>query len=220
MLLSVIEIKDNIMSETSLKEHLFMGGWKTNDSSSITAITAYPLEKSKTFHISCTELVDSDFLKFRFYVDGKTIIAPLNEGGSVFIQGKSIFVEQLESSNNFIATWQAVQEEELQFTRAAWVVNPQEGNQSLVASFEDDQEFVISFDRTSPGCSNGKMTVVIDGQTIKDHKNKIITFLEGSSVIGKGKNVSVIVSGTCTKNNKFHGEIKLHKTLNKALKRN
>lgn len=201
------------MDELGVKNHLFIGGWKTSDSTSLTTITGYPLEKSKTFRISCTELVDADVVQFRFYVDGKTIITPLNEGGSVFIQGKSIFIEQVDNGVNYLATWEVVQEEELEFERAVWVVYPQEGTQSLVASFEEDQEFVLSLNRTSNGCTNGKMTVIIDGQPVKDYQNKTINFLEGSSIIGKGKNVSVVVTGTCADKSKFYGEIKLHKTL-------
>lgn len=196
-------------------DHLFLGGWKTSNEQKLTAITAKPLELSKVFRISCTELIDADVVQFRFYVDGKTIIAPLNEGGSVFIQGKSIFIEQIEEGINFLAKWEVVQETPLAFEKAIWVVYPQEGIQSLVAAFEEEQDFVLSINLKSNGCSDGRMVVVIDGQEVKDNKGNVIQFLEGSSVIGKGKIVSVVVTGTCSPKNKFYGDIKIHKGINK-----
>lgn len=198
---------------TNVATHLYHGGWKTSGSIKLTTITAVPLEKSKVFRISCTELVDANILEFRLLVDGKTIIAPLNEGGSVFIQGKSVFIEQMDDGVNFLATWEAVQEKPLDFEQSTWVVYPKNDSQSLLAAFEEEQEFVLSINLKSNGCSDGRMTVFIDGNAVTDKDGNTIEFLEGSSVIGKGKIVSVLVSGTCTQNNKFYGSIKIHKAL-------
>lgn len=199
---------------TAQKTHLFHGGWKTSDSTTLTTITSTPLEVSKVFRISCTELVDSDILEFKFHVDGKTIIASLNEGGSVFIQGRSVSIEQVGAGANFLATWEAVQENLIEFEQSTWVVYPQNNSHTLIAVFEKEQDFVLSINLESNGCTNGKMTIFVDGNVVTDKDGKKIEFLEGSSIIGKGKIVSVIVSGSCTQKNKFYGNIKIQKSLN------
>nr|WP_290697835.1 hypothetical protein [Halomonas sp. UBA3074] len=191
--------------------HLFHGGWKTSGNTTFTTITAIPLEKSKVFRISCVELVDDDFLEFRLHIDGKVILAPLNEGGSIFVQGKSVSIEQVGNGVNSLATWEIVQEEQLEFEQSIWVVYPQGGSQSLIAAFESEQEFVLGINLKNNGCSSGKMTVFIDGSPVADKDGNSIEFLEGSSIIGKGKIISVVVRGLCTKNNKFYGNIKIQK---------
>lgn len=195
------------------ENHLFIGRWKTSNSSRLTTITANPLDRSRVFRISCLELVDTDVIRFQFLVDDKSIIAPLNEGGSVFIEGKSVFIEQTEDGVNKLSSWEVVQEPQLAYEQVTWVVHPQEGSQSLIAAFEKEQEFVLGMSSGSINCSNGSMIVIIDGKEVRDKNNKIMQFLEGSNLIGKGKTITVAVSGNCAPKSYFSGYIKINKTL-------
>lgn len=194
-----------------MSNEMYSGGWKTSDGHKFTTLTATPLDEPKVFRITCTEMVDAQYVDFKIQVDGKQIIAHLNEGGSIFVEGKEIHIEQTTSGVNILATWEVVQEQLIEFERATWTSFPQDGGESLICAFENEQEFVLSINSSSAGCRNGLMSVVIDGSAVKDLSGNLLQLIEGSSVIGKGKIVSIMVSGHCDNHNPFRGEVKIRK---------
>jgi hypothetical protein len=194
-----------------MSNKMYSGGWKTSDSHKLTSLTAIPLDESKMFRITCTEMVDAQYVDFKIQVDGKQIIAHLNEGGSIFVEGKEIHIEQTTAGVNILATWEVVQEQTIEFERANWTAFPQDGGESLVCAFENVQEFVLSINSASTGCRDGLMSIVIDGTAIENLSGNLLQLLEGSSIIGKGKIVSIRVSGNCDNYNPFRGEVKIRK---------
>ncbi|MEM7160239.1 MAG: hypothetical protein AAF799_45795 [Myxococcota bacterium] len=196
---------------TKAQDHLFFGGWKTSETKRHTTITANTLAKPKMFRLSCTELVDQDIVQFRIMVDGKQIEAPLNEGGSVFVEGTSIHVEQLGPGENFQGGWEVVREDPCEYEQATWVAYPQAGAESMVAAFATEQEFVLTLNPQSTGCEDGAMRVAIDGHEVQGPNGEAMQFLEGSSVIGSGKSVAVLVSGSGSAKAKFVGSIKIRR---------
>ena len=190
---------------------MYSGGWKTSDAHKLTALTATPLSESKVFRVSCTELVDSQYVDFKIIADDKQITANLNEGGAIFVEGKEVYIEQTSTGENFLATWDVVQENLVEFERAAWTAFPQDGGESLIFAFNNEQDFVLSINRTSTGCRNGVMSIRIDEKQVKDSSGNILQLLEGSSIIGNGKTVSIKVSGSCENNSPFRGEVKIRK---------
>lgn len=194
-----------------MSDEMYSGGWKTSDSHKLTSLTATPLTESKVFRITCTEMVDAQYVDFKIQVDGKQTIAHLNEGGSIFVEGKEIHIEQVTAGVNILATWEAVQEQIIEFEQANWTAFPQDGGESLVCAFEDEQEFVLSINSSSTGCRNGLMSVIIDDSAVEDLSGNLLQILEGSSIIGKGKIVSIRVTGDCDNHNPFRGEVKIRK---------
>ncbi len=202
-----------LIQAAAASPHLLQGGWKTSDSNTKTTIIAAlpPAKEPVTLRVTCVELVDSDELKFRFIVDGKQIIAPMNEGGSVFLEGTRIDVEQINTGVNFLATWESVRNPGpvSGFDAATWVVRPGGSGQSLVAAFAEPQAFVLEINRSSTGCRDGVMTVFVDGQQLTNQNGDLVEFLEGSSVVAYGSIISVVVTGTCDPNRYFSGRIKI-----------
>lgn len=194
-----------------MSQQLYSGGWKTSDHNSFTTLTAVPLEQPKVFRISCTELVDSNYVNFRVHVDGKQILTPMTEGSSILVEGRSVFLEQISPGVNISAVWNVVQEPSLEFVQATWSIFPQDRAEALVCAFDEEQEFVLGFNRESQGCRSGLFTVTIDGNAVMDLSGATLRFLEGSSFIGRGKIVSVHASGQCDNHNSFRGSIKIGK---------
>ncbi len=199
------------MENKKTNVHFLQGGWKTTEKLNLTRITAMPLSEKHLFRLDCTELVDSENTKFKFYVDGSEIEGMLYEGGSLFLEGKEIQIEQTGSGTNILATWECVQELQNDFYSSTWNAFPQDSDEILLAAFSQDTDFVVEFNRTNTNCSEGKMTLIIDGNIIKDISGKTLQFLEGSSIIGNGKHIKIKVTGYCSNNAHFSGRIKIQK---------
>lgn len=191
--------------------HLFQGIWQTTERTKVIPLTANPLKASKVFRLYNVEMVDSVIQKFKIYVDNKAIVAPFFEGSSIFVEGKSIEIEQLGKGASMLAQWEVVREKKIQFERAVWVANPRVSQPTLIAAFIKETEFVVTLNRTSTGCSNGQMIVSIDGNSVKSRASKVVKFEQGSSLIGSGKIVFALVTGQCKANNLFYGTIKISK---------
>jgi len=156
-------------------------------------------------------MADSQYVDFKILVDGKQIIASLNEGGSIFVEGKGVQIEQVTTGANILATWEVIQEETIEFEQENWTVFPQHGNESLICAFEKEQDFVISINVVSTGCRNGLMSVIIDGSVIENLSGNPFQLLEGSSIIERGKIVSIVVTGNCDNYDPFRGDVKIRK---------
>jgi hypothetical protein len=194
-----------------MAEHLFQGGWKTTSIQKLTTITGTVLAEPRVFKINCVELADTDAVKFNFLVDGERIEALFFEGSYVFIEGKSVLIEQLNNGVNFSATWEVVQRQQEEFERTNWFAYPSLDEDVLIASFVKPQEFVLSFNAKSDGCSNGSLIVKIDGVPVKDYAGNNLSFVEGASIIGFGKKVTVQIQGNCTQRKGFVGSLKIAK---------
>lgn len=191
---------------------LLEGGWKTGPKNKSTTITATKLSDAVTFRFRCVELVGGKLAKFRFIVDKKAIIAPMTEGSSVLIRGKEIWVEQVGTNTFAFTTWQAVQSDPQEFDVGTWQTLGK-GASVLAAALDKDQWFVLSFNLPGGGgCTDGGMVVTIDGKAVKNRAgDAALTFLPGSSLIGKGKIVSVRIAGKCPTGKRLTGTIKVAK---------
>jgi hypothetical protein len=203
---------------------LFIGGWRTSQEYKQTTITAQPLDDPKVFRLKIVELVDSNPVQFKISADDKEPFTTplLFEGGAVFVEGTTIFIEQVSGGAIGLATWEVVQEPPVDYELAKWSAPPMADREVLVCSLIKDQQFVLSFNLhskdkfdadTAALCWNGLMRVKVDGQFVEDSTGEPRIFLEGSSIIGKGRQVSIVVTGECSSTEMFKGSIKLRKYL-------
>lgn len=145
------------------------------------------------------------------YIDSKPYISTMNKGCSYFIQGKSIYLEQVDATHASISgQWEIIQEPHAEYEESVWTVHPGTENHNILAIFEEETDFVLFFKKT-PECNNGKMTISIDGRMVKDFKGELLSFLSGSSIMGKGKNISVSITGECSPGQGFRGGLKIRK---------
>lgn len=207
---------DNLENNES-QTHLYAGGWNTSDKERFSKIIATDLESPKLFLIKAMEFIDADLIKFKIHVDGKTISEPFHEGGNVLVEGKNITIEQLNEGAHTYSTWQVVQEPEIEFDSFAWEVDLSDGivEPTLVASFTTEREFILDFNITTSDMKDvAIMEVIIDGKSVTRDEpgNPLAMFLEGNSLIGKGKVVAVMIAKSGSNDTKkFSGSIKLRK---------
>lgn len=187
------------------------GGWRTSTENPKTRITATNNLSSKIYRINCITLVDATILQFRIIVDGTPIQPTFQEGSFVVVEGKEIFIEQTTPGAMIIGTWTIVQESERAALTLPWNYYTSLTNDLLIASLKVEQEFLLSINSTSINCTGTSFTIFIDGQAVKDANNNIMKFLEGSTIYGKGKNILIRASGSCTLNSPIVGDLKLSK---------
>lgn len=191
---------------------LLTGGWSTSNSNRFTRITGTSNLDSKVYRIDCTMMVDTSVLQFNIIVDGITIPASFFEGSYVVVEGKNIAIQQANPGKMVKGTWKVIQVPEIPPVSVQWAGYPKINKDILIAALKTEQEFVVSINYTSLNCSNTTMTVYIDGTPVKDNNNNILTFWEGSSIYGKGKNIVIRVAGSCAGNNDpVYGDLKLKK---------
>lgn len=194
-----------------MMNHFFSGEWSLSDTNRQAAITSTPLDKSRFFRISCTDISTRPYQTIRCFVNNKPYTIPLCKESSFIIQGKSVFLEQDESTSGTIrGFWEVIQEPQIEFEEALWAVHPETEMHNILATSEEDIEFVLHFFKNQE-CINGCMNIIIDDRQVKDLKGKLITYLPGNSIIGKGKTISVAVSGSCSSEGSFKGSLTIRK---------
>ena len=150
-------------------------------------------------------------VQFNIIVDGFVQLVTFHEGSNIAIEGKNIAIKQITPGRMIKGTWKIIQQPEIAAYTLPWAYVPRVNTDLLIAVLKDEQEFLLSINYTSTNCTNTSMTVLIDGQPIRDNANNIITFWEGSTLYGKGKTVAIRPLGTCTGNNTINGDLKLKK---------
>ena len=190
---------------------LSSGGWRTSTANPFTRITASNNLGTKLYRIDCTNMVDNSILQFRITVDGAAIQATFQEGSYIVVEGNDVTIQQLGSGTMVKGTWTILQQPDILATTIPWNYFPTLTNDLLVASLKVEQEFLLSINYTSINCANTSFTVFIDGQPVKDASNNVLKFLEGSTIYGKGKYITIRASGTCATNSAIYGDLKLRK---------
>lgn len=190
---------------------LMSGGWRTSTANPYTRITAGSIPGTRVYRLDCTTLADNSILQFKIIADGTEIPATMQEGSYVVVEGNNIAIQQLNPGTMVKGTWTILQQFETPASVIPWTYYPSLNNDLLIASFKVEQEFLLSINSTSPNCTNTSFTVFIDGQAVKDASNKPLKFLEGSTLYGKGKYVTIRASGTCTPDSPIYGDLKINK---------
>lgn len=187
------------------------GGWTTSNAARYTRITGTNNLDTKVYQVESTYFADSDVLQFNLIVDGVTLPVTFHEGSSVAVEGKSIAIQQTAAGKMFRGTWKIIQQPEVGATTLPWGFVPKVNADQVVATLKTEQEFLLSINFSSTGCTNTAMTVYIDGQPVRDAANNVLTFWEGSTVYGKGKLVVIRPTGTCSATGMIAGDLKLRK---------
>ena len=192
-------------------DQLYAGDWQTSAERPFAVITASALSRQKVFLIKSVKLVDADSIVFDILVDGKKQRHSLPEGGSVFVEGKSLVIEQVTPGVNALGTWQVVQTAPVHTATTNWLIDPNSGvNKAVLASFRKSQVFSVSFNRNPPGCLLGEFILYVDNKPVLDPRGDKAVFLNGSTVAGSGKYIHVErASGTCNSSNDFYGSLKI-----------
>lgn len=200
-----------IDSDTKLQIPLEVGTptWRINDKTLKTIISSLTTITYRWFYIT-NENNPNNTNNITIEVDGENLVFPIHPRGGSLIYGKNINLLQSKTSvGNSQGSWSIISPDKLPTIAFIWRVNPSIAANAIVAKFDTPREFLLSFsgvDNDPSTCTSGKMTVLIDGKPI----DKIInTFDQGSSVIAKGKIVSVNATGSCPPNSSFYGTIQV-----------
>ncbi|MCM4155993.1 hypothetical protein [Gramella sp. AN32] len=190
---------------------LSSGGWRTSVDNPFTRITVSNNLETNIYKIECTTLVDAPILQFKITVDGTVVQAIFQEGSYVVVEGKMITIQQLTPGIMVKGTWAIIQQPETSAITIPWNYYTSLSNDLLVATLKVEQEFLLSINYSTLNCSNTSFTVFIDGLPVKDENNNILKFLEGSTIYGKGKLITIRATGTCNNNTPIGGDLKLSK---------
>lgn len=199
------------LSFTTHAQDLLSGGWTTSNALKTTLITATSTATPRVYRIDCQGIVnDGETFQVQIIVDGTALPNYLVEGSYVVVEGRNIVLKQISTGVTKVrGTWKVIQRPEISIEKLLWTAYPPLNREQLVTSFITAQEFVVSINLTTIGCSNSSMTVYIDGNAVKDAAGNVVIFSEGSSVYGSGKSVSIKVTGTCTGFNAVMGDCKI-----------
>jgi hypothetical protein len=188
------------------------GLWSTNNAIGYTKITVSNNPDNKVYQIESAYTQDNDVLLYNIIVDGVTLPITLHEGSTVVVEGKNIAIKQVAPLKKMSrGTWKVLQQPEIAATNFQWFFVPRLNVDQLIASLKTEQEFLLSITSLSPNCTNTSMTVIIDGQPVKDDNNNVLILPEGSTISGKGKVISLRAVGVCTGNNTINGILNLKK---------
>jgi hypothetical protein len=191
---------------------LSTGFWSTNNTNGYTKITVSNNLDNKVYQIESTYSQDNDVLLYNIIVDGVTLPITFHEGSAVVVEGKSIAIRQVAPLKKMIrGTWKVLQQPEVAATNFPWFFVPRINVDQLIASLKTEQEFLLTITSLSPNCTNTNMTVIIDGQPVKDDNNNVLILPEGSTIYGKGKVISLRATGVCSGNNTINGTLNLKK---------
>lgn len=197
--------------------HLFSGVWKTTNENKITMITAVSLKNPEIFKIVCNDSVDGNCLEFKIIVEGPNGSCThfFNEGSEILVEGTRIYIEQLSNGYNGGGQWEIVKRPiEKNFISSKWLCPVGFNKGSLVAAFNEPTEFVFTISH-SPGKFEPKVQyhITIDGVTVKDPLGRNTYFLEGSSIIGSGKEIAILVVDLSRNKNRkeYNGTLKISK---------
>ena len=189
----------------------YIGGWKTNDRKNQTTLTLTPLNKEELFKIKSTLHFDDDLLKYKIWKNRQEIPSSLHEGGSTIVEARSIDIEQQGKGLNILSSWEFIDQKEIHFFETYWSYTPTRNALGIVANFEEIKEFILSFNAADVTSDNGLMSVIVDGKPVKDETGKTLKFLQNSSVIGKGKSISIYIEKTNSIQKRFYGSLRIKK---------
>ena len=184
--------------------------WVIGGKMPITILSSTDILTDRWFFIGNTNYL-SDPHQVTLEFDGQSLVFPIHSGGGALIYGKSITLKQSAAPGESHGNWSTIPAERLTSTSFPWGINPKTGPNAIVGRFDTPREFLITFGvPVGPlSCSEGKMTVLVDGKPIDTKKKTIFEFNQGSAVIGKGQIVSVNVTGNCPENGNFYGTLQL-----------
>ncbi|MGB3465220.1 MAG: hypothetical protein WBA74_08120 [Cyclobacteriaceae bacterium] len=206
----VIIILPFLANTISAQEKLLSGGFRVNNSQTYTRITAHELDDDYLFRISSIETVSRQIVQFKVTANSIQSELLIEEGGSAIVEAKSLAVSRKFNGDYAYATWEVVDDNRIANV-VPWKFFPRTTSKITVASLEEEKLFVISINLRSNNCSNGRMQLFIDGVAVKDDSGNILRFPEGSSVIGKGRLIQLVVTGSCSETEGFSGSLKLEK---------
>jgi hypothetical protein len=202
-------ITTNPSKVTAISE---IGGakWVIGEKMPITILSSSDILTDRWFFISNGNYL-SDTHQVTLEFDGQSLIFPIHSGGGALIYGKSITLKQSAAPGESHGNWSTVPADKLTSLGFPWVINPKTGSNAIVGRFDVTREFLITFGVPDGplSCTEGKMTVLVDGKPIDSKKKTVFEFNQGSAVIGKGQIVSVNVTGNCPENGNFYGTLQL-----------
>ena len=196
-----------LFTTSAFADSLYKGGWRVSDGKTYYTLVSPELKTPKTFALYCVEIVDDEFARFSIVVDGNQLVAPIGEAGGAFINGKSVSLRKSSKGEPHHCTWEILELRNIVQEKTQWFGNPKMGP-ILLGHFSEATRFRIDFNLKSIGCENGELRVMVDGKQIQNFQKKVQVLLEGSSFVGKGKIISIVLSsGTCEQNNFFWGQL-------------
>ncbi len=189
---------------------LLWGGWVTTNTARFTRITVSANLPQQVYRIESVLLTDTSTLQYNVIVDGVAQPVSFYEGSVVVVEGKDIAIQQVSTGPMVNGTWRMMQKPAAAATSIPWAGYARFNRDILVTSLKTEQEFVLSVNNNIPNCTATAMYVLIDGVMVKDTANQPLVLQSGSSVYGRGKQVTLRLIGNCTGvNNPVSGSIKL-----------
>src|SRR5215213_7049609 len=171
ILLFLLGVSFNIINAQTMSA----GFWSTNNAIGYTKITVSNNPDNKIYQIGSTYVQDDDVLRYNIIVDGVTLPITLHEGSTVVVEGKNIAIKQVPPLKKMsTGTWKVIQHQEIAATNFQWFFVPRVNVDQLIASLQTEQEFLLTITSLSPNCTNTSVTVIIDGQPVKDNNNNVL----------------------------------------------
>lgn len=193
---------------------LLVGGWTTSNAVKATVINTPAIQTSRIYRIDCsTTPTDGNINQVEIIVDGVSLPYYLVEGSFIMVEGKNIAIKQIGNAPIVKGTWKVIQQAEITPEKINWNGYPALNREMLVADFKTEQEFVLTINLISTGCTTTAMIVYVDGNPVMDSNGAPLSFSQGSSINGKGKRIHIRVSGTCGSASFVAGDFKIAKKM-------
>jgi hypothetical protein len=193
------------MKDDGTGSAFLLGGWRTDGTQRVAMLNAIRFREPKMFRIWCDGSIDGIHQGFGIRVDtGGIFVSTLNEGGTALVEARQISIYQNQESGGS-GGWSVITDDQVPFHTGTWEAPP--GRITLLVSLEEAHDVLVSLNDTSPGCSDGRMSVYVDGQALTDVDGRALVLLRGSSVLVRGRKVEVRLEGDCRPDTRFVGTV-------------
>lgn len=193
----------------AMAEPFFAGGFQLDPEVDRIVLFNPPLAEDVTARVTCEGIVnDGELARFRADVGPVQVIAPFNDQGSVMLSGRKIAIRLHQDRQAMPCYWTAV-DNDAQAIKSVWAYDIAKDSTLLLGTFPRLQQFRVEINTPEPGCQPGRATVFVDGKQITDYGGNPMKLNTGSSFIGKGKIVHVIMEGRCDPGGFYNGALSI-----------
>ena len=160
------------------------------------------------------------WLRFMYKREFPSVGGYFPEEGEVVMEAQYLTIRQLIGSSasdkrTYNGQWAVLlkSETEEDFYETQWAhytTTPPYKLKTLIASFKEEREFVLSINSLSEGCRNNFIKVWVDNMPVRNSGSTTgsARFFEGASFYAKGKRVEIDAYGPCDVGKAVQGTFK------------
>ncbi|MBW1294970.1 hypothetical protein [Aquimarina litoralis] len=185
------------------------GRWSTNKKNRFHTATQTEFPERKL--VKVTSVLVGTPIPFEFVKGNNLPNIPSAEGGALFVDTRGIYFNQPNLNDNLNGTWEVLDDDRITTYSISWMFHPKFSSGKVLASFDEETEFVIDFLNTN-NCNDISIAIYVDNQPIKTYFGTNAVFLPNSSVYGKGKRITIFnINGTCHDQGDVSGKLRIYK---------